>query len=454
MRKVTCIIHQHYLDDVIQSLHENGLMQIIDISRNESKTHQLNPGKSDEETTLLSEYENRLTTLITILNNHKQKKTGLKAMLKPDIFEKQTVEQTSLEELYSYTESVIGPIESIIRTSQQEYDQITEKIDQLKEHQKQTSWFTAFQFSLDDLGRSEYLIIKAGKTSTLPALQKAIEEEKYLTLYSQPLVKGKNPEWSVLLVGHITQMKTVERLTAEHLQEVTLPKLSLTPKEAQKQLQQQIKQAQQKKQKIHSSLQELANHHLSQLFSTREQIQLEHIQKQVPSQLATTEQTILIQGWVLASNNEKLQSQLNQITNDHIIFESKKPSTNPDNPPTHLDTPPWAESFKTLLSLFAIPKYNELNPTIMMGIFFIIFFGIMLGDAGYGLIILLLSLFAYLKFGNMSPMIKNWGFMGICLGLVTTLVGFLTYSIFGNLIHLIIQGESTQLMYQFSVLSL
>jgi len=89
----------------------------------------------------------------------------------------------------------------------------------------------------------------------------------------------------------------------------------------------------------------------------------------------------------------------------------------------------------------------------MMGIFFIIFFGIMLGDAGYGLIILLLSLFAYLKFGNLSPMIKNWGFMGIWLGLVTTLVGFLTYSIFGNLIHLIMQGESTQLMYQFNLLN-
>jgi V/A-type H+-transporting ATPase subunit I len=88
----------------------------------------------------------------------------------------------------------------------------------------------------------------------------------------------------------------------------------------------------------------------------------------------------------------------------------------------------------------------------MMGIFFIIFFGIMLGDAGYGSIILLLSLFGYIKFGKISPMIKNWGFMGIWLGLTTVIVGFLTYSIFGNLIHTIILGESTQLMYQFSIL--
>ena len=452
MKKVTCIIHQHYLDDVIQSLHETGLMQIIDISREETEKNKLNPGKPDEETTLLSEYENKLTTLINILNKHNQKKTGIKAMLNPDLPELQIVEETSLEELYSYTESVIAPIETSIRNSQQEYEELTEKIAQLKEYQTQTSWFSTFDFSLSDLGKSEYLIIKAGKTTSLPVLQEKIKQEQYITLFSNPVVQGKNPEWSVILVGHISQAKTVERLTAEHLQEITFPAYDLTPKEAQKQFQQQIKEAQHKKQNIHKELKDLSNHHLSQLLATREQIQLEHIQKQIPAQLASTKETILIKGWVLESNTDRLQKELNEVTNDHIIFKSKKPSTNPDNPPTHLDTPEWANSFKTLLSLFAIPKYNELNPTIMMGIFFIIFFGIMLGDAGYGIIILLLSLFGYIKFGKISPMIKNWGFMGIWLGIATTIVGFLTYSIFGNLVHTIIQGESTQLMYQFSIL--
>lgn len=452
MKKVTCIIHQNYLDDVIQSLHENGLMQIIDISRQEPEKEQLTPGKAKEESVLLNEYENRLTTLIQILKKHKHEKTGMKAVLNPELPEKQIVEDKSLDELYSYAESVINPIENAIKTQKKDYDELTEKIQQLKEYETQTSWFTTFDFPLHTIGTSEYLIIKAGKTNTLPTLQQAITDEDYITLYSQPLKQGKNPEWSILLVGHITQSKTVERLSAEHIQETTLPSLEETPKEAQRKFQKQIKKAKRKKQQIHKTLQNLSNHHLSQLLATREQIQLEHIRKQLPSQLATTENTILIKGWVLSSKTVELQSQLNQVTDDHLIFEAETPSTNPDNPPTHLDTPEWAQSFKTLLSLFALPKYNELNPTIMMGIFFIIFFAIMLGDTGYGLIILGLSLVGYLKFGKISPTIKNWGFMGIWLGLSTSIVGILTYSIFGNLIHIIIQGESSQLLYKFTFL--
>lgn len=452
MKKIHCIVHQDYLEDVIQNLHENGLMQIIDISRTNDEKESLTPGKAHEETTLLQDYETRLTTLIKILQRHKQKKTGMKALLQPELPEQQPVEDLELEELYSYTESVIEPIEKQIKKVQEQFEQQTESIQQLKTFETEASWFAAFDFSLQHLGKSTYVIIKAGKTSTLPKLQQQIANDEFITLEYQPLKQGKKPEWAVVIIGHINAMKKVERLTAEHIQETSLPTIDKTPKQAQQHFQQQIKQAQQTKKQIHQTLQHLSKNHLNQLLASKEQIQLERIRKQVPSKLATTEETILIKGWVLEKQVKTLQNQLQQTTQDHMIFEAKTPSTNPDNPPTHLDTPEWAESFKTLLGLFALPKYNELNPTIMMGIFFVIFFGIMLGDAGYGLIILFLSLFGFLKFGKISPMIKNWGFLGIWLGLATTIVGFLTYSIFGNLIHMIIQGESEQLLYQFTIM--
>jgi V/A-type H+-transporting ATPase subunit I len=117
-----------------------------------------------------------------------------------------------------------------------------------------------------------------------------------------------------------------------------------------------------------------------------------------------------------------------------MIYTSETPSPNPDNPPVYLDTPRWATSFRTFLELFATPRYNELNPTIFMGIFFVLFFGLMLGDAGYGLIILVLSLYGYLKLGRYSPMLKTWSFLGIWLGLTTTIAGFLMNSFFGDLV--------------------
>lgn len=454
MKKVSCIIHQDYLDTVIQTLHENGLMQIIDITKNKDETEDLSIGRADEETTILNEYGSRLNTLITILQHHKQKKTGLNALLKPDLPIKESIETEDLDELYSFTESVIRPIEEDIRSAQQEYEHLTEKIKELKEFETQTNWFLSFDFTLDGIGSSTYLTMKAGKTSFLPHLQKKVTKEKEIELYFQPLKKGKNPEWAVVLIGHESVSKTVDRLTAEYIQETNLPKISLTPKKAMQTYQEEIKKAKETKQQIHQKLQDLSAQHLSQLLANKEQIQLENIRRKLPSKLATTETTILIKGWVLEKNTNTLKDQLSQVTNDHLIFESKTPSSNPDHPPTYIETPAWAASFKTLLGLFALPKYNELNPTIMMGIFFVLFFGFMLGDAGYGTIILLLSLFGYLKFGKISPMIKNWGFMGIWLGLTSIIIGFFTYSIFGNLFHLLILGESNALLYQFNILNM
>jgi V/A-type H+/Na+-transporting ATPase subunit I len=63
-----------------------------------------------------------------------------------------------------------------------------------------------------------------------------------------------------------------------------------------------------------------------------------------------------------------------------------------------------------------------------------VFFGIMLGDAGYGLVILILSLYGYFKIGKHSDLIREWSFMGLWMGVVTTITGLLTNSFFGDLI--------------------
>jgi len=71
----------------------------------------------------------------------------------------------------------------------------------------------------------------------------------------------------------------------------------------------------------------------------------------------------------------------------------------------------------------------------------------MLGDAGYGLVILFLTLFGYIKFSKYSEMIKNWSFMGMWLGLTTAVVGFLTNSFFGDFIPRFVYHNPNQPLY-------
>lgn len=52
--------------------------------------------------------------------------------------------------------------------------------------------------------------------------------------------------------------------------------------------------------------------------------------------------------------------------------------------PTSLPDRPWCRPFLMLTEMFDIPRYNEVDPTPMLGLFFPLFFGFMVGDAGYG----------------------------------------------------------------------
>ena len=111
MKKASIIVHQNYIEDVIKNLHETGLMEIIDISKEQLEADQdvkkdiLNP-----ELDTIINYEQRVSKLIKILTNVKPKKGGLKALLHPDLPEIRTVEDKTFDELYSYSEGILNEI--------------------------------------------------------------------------------------------------------------------------------------------------------------------------------------------------------------------------------------------------------------------------------------------------------------------------------------------------------
>ena len=74
MKKASIIVHQIYIEDVIKNLHENGTMEIIDISKDESKTlEDAEKATTHPDSETCVTYELRLSRLIGILNKIKKK---------------------------------------------------------------------------------------------------------------------------------------------------------------------------------------------------------------------------------------------------------------------------------------------------------------------------------------------------------------------------------------------
>ncbi len=119
----------------------------------------------------------------------------------------------------------------------------------------------------------------------------------------------------------------------------------------------------------------------------------EYLKAQAQAQLLGSPNTFVLEGWVRASDYERLTQAL-QNNSEAVYIESIEPE--PDEvPPVALENRRLFQPAEFLIKLFGLPNQKELDPTPFVLPFFAIFFGIALTDAGYGLALILI--FSYLK---------------------------------------------------------
>jgi len=436
MKKTQIIVYQEYIKEVIKSLHESGLMEIRNIAKEDPHLLETaNVAKMPPEVETLANYELRLTRIIDILKKTKKSQSGIKAMLKPSqVPEPQTIEETSIDELFSRAEGILQSIEKHILSFEEKIQTLDDHTTKIKSHISQLEYFKDFDVNISDLGETEYIVSYAGKTSDYPQLKHEVEQIEYTTISCKKFGTGKQSEWSVLIVAHNSVKDAIAGIVKEYVTVFNFPDLKGSPKSILKNLSNELVDIEKEKKQIHNKLQQYQEKSYYDLLTNREEIQLERMRKEISKNFGRTTSTYILQGWVLEKKESDLKELVEKVTKGHAVLESETPKANPDNPPIYLETPTWAKSFKTFLELFATPKYNELNPTLFMGIFFVLFFGLMLGDAGYGLVLLLLSLVGYIKYGKHSSLILDWSKLGIMLGITTTVVGICTNGFFGDLL--------------------
>ena len=121
------------------------------------------------------------------------------------------------------------------------------------------------------------------------------------------------------------------------------------------------------------------------------------------------------------------EAELNTMLADaQVYFEEEEPAKE-DNTPIELKNNFFARLFEPITRLYSLPNYAEIDPTPFFAPFFMLFFGLCLGDGGYGLVILLAGIAVILK----APKLKDWGWLGVFMGLTTMVVGILTGVFFG-----------------------
>ncbi len=143
--------------------------------------------------------------------------------------------------------------------------------------------------------------------------------------------------------------------------------------------------------RLRGDLQQLRLANADLLLAGEEHLALESERAEAPLRLALSANAFALEGWVLARRVPELEAELRKGGNDSLFIETA-PGRG-DEVPVAFRNPRPAKPFEGLLELLSRPLYREVDPTALLAVLFPVFFGLMVGDVGYGAAILALGLY-------------------------------------------------------------
>ncbi|NLY20730.1 MAG: V-type ATP synthase subunit I [Tissierellia bacterium] len=153
------------------------------------------------------------------------------------------------------------------------------------------------------------------------------------------------------------------------------------------------------------------------------------------SNFLKTEHINLIEGYYPTNRREEFRNTLSETLGNKYYLEVSDATVEDANVPVLLDNNGFNSSFENITSMYAMPRYGELDPTPLLAPFYMVFFGMMVADVGYGLLLLIGTILG-LKLFNLSESMKQNLKFFFYLSFSVILWGFIYGSFFGGVIEL------------------
>lgn len=158
------------------------------------------------------------------------------------------------------------------------------------------------------------------------------------------------------------------------------------------------------------------------------------VRKEATGNFLKTENVMVIQGWLAADDEKELINVVKKVAGDeaYLTFEDVKEDEY-DKVPTKLKNNELCTCFESITEMYSTPKYDEIDPTPLLTPFYLLFFGMMVADMGYGLLMILATGFVLKKF-KLDEGTRKFIKFFFYLGFPTIGFGAIYGAFFGDLI--------------------
>ena len=432
MNKFTLICFNENKKSVLKNLQSFGNSQFINLQTETNEEESpLKFMEADVVDSDMKDVDNALASLrsaIGLLEGYAPKVSGLKAM-------REGKSEISYLELQNSVKSCNWEeICTELKSKELRLNEINNEINKINGEIELLKPWKSLDVPFGDLVNIKDMkahtgIVKISKDSDIATLEASFAELSLSKLY---IVNVLNNELYVVIFTHSSQLKEVEELLRTF--DYTDVKISYT-EETKKEIE-----------KLNDKLSMLKHENLSIVEDLKLDDRLSLLEKceeyfanakerlECSKNFVRSKNTVVLSGWVPFELNDELEKTVKVATNDTYVLSFEEVAEHEDlEVPVKLKNNKFVSAFESITEMYSLPNYKGMDPTPWLAPFYLIFFGMMVADIGYGILVTIAALLA-LKIFNLDESSKNFAKLFGYLGVSTTVWGLIYGAGFGDFI--------------------
>ncbi|ADT84676.1 V-type ATP synthase subunit I [Thermococcus barophilus] len=434
MVKIELISINRYKDRLLTYLHEEGVIEIreldVEIAQKDVPNEFYRKATS---------YSIGISRLVEFLETYREeKKSGIKEFFFPPMKSKRKYKYKSIEDLVKDVERFLENIEPQIKQVESRISSINTEIERIKNNMAVLELLSALNIDISYLRPTEKIEIVVGfvdRDKYSPLIEELTKTLEGKVAYVSKELKARYLVVFAILKGDYERANPI--LAKYAFERIEVPEGKGTPREVMREYQHQLAEKEKELTKAEKEAKELARKYYDDVVFYQELMENERDKANILNNLVRTNMTFAMLGWLPRKDVPRVVEGIKRITEGKVYINIKEPTKEElEEVPIKLKNPKFIAPFEMLTEMFGVPKYNEIDPTPILAFTYSFFFGFMLTDFMYGLLIGTVA--ALLVKGHKHLKDGTWKFANILLwsAFFTMLMGIFFGSYFGNILDL------------------
>lgn len=443
MRRIRIVTLDEYIYPTVSALHEQGLVQINEISDSIQQDPELaelvTPSKASAFTGKLSSLLMKTNNISELLGNSLSEGHGIKDTLKsfisPEIPVPREVDNLDTEALIDKAENILAQVESETKVIEGKFSALDSETSVLNSNKNLANNLYSLDMDLALLKNSKLTSITVGRINAESASEIESNLSKLTDELDTFIVPNDDKTTAIIVVVTLKEFgedvySTLRKFDFERLE---VNDVEGNPQQVISNADSRLATIESERNSAKTDLRAIAERWDDDILALKEELENEKEKNDILAAFVQTKDTYMLEAWVPVKDTEKVEQLVEKSTDGHCTFELiEVEGTDDEDVPILQTNKGYVKPYEFLVDMYSPVRYNAIDPTILVAIMFPFLFGYCLTDAFYGAIFSIVGVILVRGLGKIKPSMDAFGRIMITCGLWAIVLGLVTNGLLGD----------------------